>query len=56
VQAGSAGELVERLVARENRPRPHKKVPFDGAESVVLMPKAHSYRKVQIFFKKIKKN
>jgi len=56
VQAGSVGELAERRVAGENLPRGHNETLFDGAESIVLMPKTYFYRKVQIFFKKIKKN
>jgi len=55
VQAGSVGELGKRRVASENLPRGHNESLFDGAKSIVLMPKAYFYRKVQIFFKKNQK-
>jgi len=49
------GELGKRRVACENVPREHNKTLFDGGKSIVLMPKAYFYRKVQIFFKKNQK-
>ena len=53
-QVGSrVGELAKRPVAGENLARGDNERLFDGAESIVLVPKTYFYRKVQIFFKKI---